>query len=265
MTLYMSKRIWGLLFLVFLAGTMFAQTPFDGTWIANLDTAKLSTKPHVYLLDKGMFQCFSCVPKIDVKADGEDQKVMGSHYIDAVTIRVVDDRTVEETDKREGKTVLTMTRTVSSDGKTLTDKFEDDSEAKAVTGEETYRRVSPGPAGSQALSGSWREEKLSNMSSNGITLNYVSTPDGLKMSDTNGVSYDAKFDGKSYLTIGDPGHTVVTLRRLDPNTIDETDKRDGKIVGMSHMVVSPDGKSMKIVFTDKERGTTSTFVLEKKS
>lgn len=169
----MSKRICGLLFLVFLAGTMFAQTPFDGTWIANLDTAKLSTKPHVYLLGKGMFQCFSCVPKIDVKADGEDQKVMGSHYIDAVTIRVVDDRTVEETDKREGKTVLTMTRTVS----------------------------------------------------------YESTPDGLKMSDTNGVSYDAKFDGKSYLTVGDPGHTMVTLQRLDPNTIDETDKRDGKIVG----------------------------------
>jgi hypothetical protein len=34
---------------------------------------------------------------------------------------------------------------------------------------------------------------------------------------------------------------------------------------MSHMVVLPDGKSMKIVFTDKERGTTSTFGLEKTS
>jgi hypothetical protein len=58
---------------------------------------------------------------------------------------------------------------------------------------------------------------------------------------------------------------MVSLQRLDANTIDETDKRDGKIVGMSHMVVSANGKSMKIVFTDKERGTTSTFVLEKKS
>jgi hypothetical protein len=261
----MSKRRCGLLVSVFLAGTAFAQTPFDGTWIANLDTAQLSKKPHVYLLDKGMFDCSSCVPKINVKANGEDQTVTGSHYTDSVKIRVVDDRTVEETNKRQGKTVLTMTRTVSSDGKILTDKFEDDSEAKAVTGEETYRRVSPGPAGSHALSGSWREEKLSNMSSNGITLNYESTPDGLKMSDTNGLSYDAKFDGKAYLTKGDPGHTMVSLQRLDANTIDETDKRDGKIVGMSHMVVSANGKSMKIVFTDKERGTTSTFVLEKKS
>jgi hypothetical protein len=251
--------------LIFLPAMLFAQTPFDGTWVANLDTAQLSKKPHTYLLDKGMFSCSSCVPKINVKADGQDQKVTGSPYFDTVGIHVVDANTVEEVEKKDGKVVYKTSRVVSADGKTLTDSFEDDSESKPVTGEEVYSLVSKGPAGSHALSGSWREEKLANISSNGITVSYQSTADGLKMSDTNGQSYDAKFDGKDYPIEGDPGHTLVSLKKVDANSVEETDKRDGKVVGMAHISISADGKSMKIVFTDKERGTTSTFMLEKKS
>jgi len=257
------KRL--LVSLLFLAATALAQTPLDGTWVANLDTAQLSKKPHVYLLDKGMYSCSSCVPKINVKADGQDQKVAGSHYFDSVAIHVVDANTVAETDKKDGKIMGTDTSTVSADGKTLTDKFEDDSEAKPVTGEETFSRLNNGPAGSHAISGSWQAKKVSNMSSNGLTLTYQSTAEGLKMSDTNGQSYDAKFDGKDYPVEGDPGHTMVSLKKVDANTVDETDKRDGKIVATSHITVSADGKKMTFVAHDKERGTTSTFTLDKKS
>jgi hypothetical protein len=236
------KRL--LVSLLFLAATALAQTPLDGTWVANLDTAQLSKKPHVYLLDKGMYSCSSCVPKINVKADGQDQKVSGSHYFDSVAIHVVDANTVAETDKKDGKIMGTDTSTVSADGKTLTDKFEDDSEAKPVTGEETFSRLSDGPAGSHAISGSWQAEKVSNVSSNGVTLTYQSTPDGLKMSDNNGQSYDAKFDGKDYPATGTlwpPGWTCV-IAKNGANGFDVTWKKDGKDMYKSTLAASASGR-----------------------
>ena len=254
------------LVLALLAPTMlFAQSPFDGTWMTKLDTAQFSQKPDRYLLNKGMYECSSCVPKYNVKADGTDQKVTGHPYYDTVAVKVVDDHTIEITQKKDGKTMGTDTDSVSSDGKTLTSKFVDQSLDKPVTGEVTSTRVAKGPSGSHAVSGSWRTEKVNSVSDNGLTVTYQGTADGLKMSDPNGQSYDAKFDGKDYPINGDPGHTMVSLKRIGNDTIEETDKRDGKVVGISKMTVSSDGKWITIVFTDKQRGTTMTFKMEKQS
>jgi hypothetical protein len=70
-----------------------------------------------------------------------------------VVVKVVDDHTIELTEKKDGKTMFTGTDTVSSDGNTLTTKFTDETEDKPVTGEVTSTRVSKGPAGSHAVSG----------------------------------------------------------------------------------------------------------------
>jgi hypothetical protein len=154
---------------------------------------------------------------------------------------------------------------VSADGKTLTDKFEDDSEDKPVTGEMIFSRIDKGPAGSHAMSGSWRTEKMANVSSNGITVTLQSTPNGMKMSDNNGQSYDVKFDGKDYPIQGDPGNTMISLKKVDANTMEETDKRNGKVVYTARITVSADGKTITYVGHDRERDRTSTFVLNKKS
>ena len=157
------------------------------------------------------------------------------------------------------------TQTVSADGNTLNDKFTDTTGTQPVTGDVTSTRVSPGPTGSHAVSGSWRTSKVNTVSSNGLTVTYQGTADGLKMSDPNGNSYDAKFDGKDYPIQGDPGHTMVSLKRIGDDTIEETDKRDGKVVGVSRMTVSKDGKSIQVEYTDKQRGTTTSYTMEKQS
>jgi hypothetical protein len=253
-----------LLPLVLLASaTLLAQSPFDGTWMAKLDTAKLPTKPDQYSLNSNMYECLSCVPKVAVKADGTDQKVTGHPYYDTIAVRVVSASSVEIIQKKDGKVMFTDTATVSADGNTLNDRFTDTTGTQPVTGEATSKRVEPAPASSHALSGSWRTEKLSNFSNNGLTVTYQGTADGLKMSDPNGNSYDAKFDGKDYPIQGDPGHTLVSLMRIGNDTIEETDKRDGKIVGVYRMTVSADGKSIHAEYTDKERGTTTTLTMEK--
>ena len=255
-----------LLALVLLASaTLFAQSPFDGTWMTKLDTAKFPTKPDKYTLTNNKYECLTCVPKVEVKSDGTDQKVTGHPYFDSVAVNIVDASSVEIIEKKDGKVMYSDHETVSSDGKTLTDKFTDNSGTQPVTGEMTSTRVSAGPAGSHVLSGAWRTSKVNNISNNGLTVTYQGTENGLKMSDPNGNSYDAKFDGKEYPINGDPGHTMVTLKRVGKDTIEETDKRDGKIVGIYRMTVSPDGKSIKAQYTDKERGTTMSFTMEKQS
>lgn len=242
---------------------LYAQTPFDGTWQAKLDTAQFPKKPQSFLLDKGMYECSSCVPSFKVKADGTDQKVTGHPYFDTIMVKIVDDHSIEMAQKKDGKSMGSDTDTVSSDGNTLTSKFVDTSEEKPVTGEVTMTRVSKGPAGSHAVSGSWRMAKVNSISDNGLSTTFQGTADGLKMSDLNGESYDAKFDGKDYPIQGDPGHTLVSLKRIGNDTIEETDKRNGKVVGVSKMTVSPDGKWITVEYTNKERSTVTTYKMEK--
>jgi hypothetical protein len=131
-------------------------------------------KPDVFLLQDGMYQCKTCVPPIDIKADGQDQKVTGHPYHDSVSVKVVDDRTIEETDRKDEKTVVTSKMVVAPDGKTATFEFSDSSATNGdpVTGTGEITRVAKGPAGSNAISGSWRTSKMENMSDNGTTITY---------------------------------------------------------------------------------------------
>jgi hypothetical protein len=244
---------------------VFAQSPFDGTWMTKLDTAQFPTKPEVYSLNNNMYECLTCVPKISVKADGKDQKVTDHPYYDTVAVNVINASEVELIDKKDGKVMYTDKSTVSRDGKTLTDKYSDTTGTQPVTGEFTMTRVKPGSPGSHAISGSWRVEKVSSVSSNGLTITYKATAGGLKMSDPNGNSYDAKFDGKEYPINGDPGHTMVVLKKIGDRTIEETDKRDGKVVGVFRMTVAADGKSIQAEYNNKLQGTTTKFTMEKQS
>ena len=83
------------------------------------------------------------------------------------------------------------------------------------------------------------------------------------MSTPTGESYTARLDGKDYPVKGAYGWDSVSLKRLDDSTIEETDKRNGKVVEVVKMTVSPDGKKMTVVAMDKLTGRTSTYVAEK--
>jgi len=238
-----------------------AQSAFDGTWKVNLDTAKFPEKPDEFLLKDGMYQCKTCVPPIEVKADGQDQKVTGQPYFDTLSVKVVDDRTIEETQKKNGKTVGTSKSWVSPDGNTMMFEFNDSSATNAdpVTGKGQSTRVAKGPAGSHAISGSWRLAKIDDVSDNGLSFTFKVTGDTVEMTSPTGQSYTAKLDGTDAPYKGDPGTTSVSVMKKGPNTLEETDKRDEKVIAVSVMTVSADGKTMKIATEDKLRGTHSDF------
>ncbi|HEY6293598.1 MAG TPA: hypothetical protein VI455_18760 [Terriglobia bacterium] len=241
----------------------FAQSPFDGTWRTNMDQSKLSPKPYVFSLNAGMYDCSSCSPKIHVKGDGQDQAVTGQPY-DTVSVNEVDSKSIAATTKKSGKTVTEQTRTVSDDGNTLTVKVTSHPENgdQPVSVEVTYTRVGKAPAGANATSGAWRVNKVQE-SENGLTTTYTSSGDELTMSTPTGASYTAKLDGKDYPVKGSYTYNSVSLKRVDDRTIEETDKRDGKVVEAVKMTVGPDEKKMTVVATNKLTGATSTFVAEK--
>jgi hypothetical protein len=258
----MTKRTLLLLTAAFLMPALAAaQSAFDGTWKGDVNSAKFPEKPDVYVLKDGMYSCKTCVPAISVKADGTDQKVAGHPYFDMMNIKVVDDKTIEETDKKDGKVVATSKTWVSADGKALMFEFSDSSATNGapVTGKGSEMRVAKGPDGSHAISGSWKMAKMDQLSDNGMTLTYKTSGDSITMTTPNGQSYTAKMDGTEAPYKGDPGTTSVSVKKTGPNSLEETDKRDGKVIAVVKITVSADGKTIKFAVDDKLHGTQSEF------
>ena len=154
--LYMKR----LIFLLLLSPVVsFGQSPFDGTW---LFTAPLPQEPAIYLLAQGKFRCSGCLANLEIEADGDDHKVAETDYWDTVNVQSVDAHTVVFIVKKAGRTMFTEVDVVSGDGGELTQMVKDTTEGATVTIETRNRRIAPKrPAGSHAISGSWRPYKTS--------------------------------------------------------------------------------------------------------
>jgi hypothetical protein len=255
-----------LLFVILLLPILAWAAPnLDGTWKIDVNKVQFPEKPDTWVLQKGLYQCPTCVPKVDIKADGKDQPVSGSKYYDTMAVKVVDDKTIEVTNKKGGKVVAIEKFTLSADSKSLTIEFSEFPEAskQPITGKITQIRVAAGPSGSHALSGSWRIQKADAVSDNALIFTYKSTPNGMTSSSPTGQSYDAKFDGKDYPVKGDAGGSMVSLTKVNDSSFIETYKRDGKIVEVDQITVSADGKTLSVKSENKERGTTATFTATK--
>jgi hypothetical protein len=258
----MKRILLGGVALVLLApDPVLAASPFDGTWKADVSSAQLPKKPNVYELKGGMYECKSCVPAVSVKADGMDHAVTGHPYYDMEAVKVVDDHTVEITDKKNGKVTYTGKQTVAPDGKMMSFEFSDSSATNSapVMGKGTAVRIAAGLAGAHAVSGSWRTVSYASISDNGLTTTYKVDGNTLTMTTPTGQRYAATMDGKSAAMTGDPGTSSVSVMKLADNKVRETDRRGDKVIGVATMTVSADGKTMNVISEDKLRGTTMTY------
>jgi hypothetical protein len=237
------------------------QSPFDGTWKIDMNKVTFPQKPDVFLLQNGMYSCKTCTPPYTVKADGTDQPVSGHPYFDSVAIKVVNDHEIQETDKKGGKTVATSDVVISADGKTATYTFTDSSNTNggaAVKGKGSSTLVAKGPAGSHAASGSWREDKMESLSDNAIVWTYKVAGNQVTMTNPTGQTYTATFNGADAAMKGDPGISSVSVKKMG-NTLEESDKRDGKVIGVFKVTVAADGKTAKASYTDTRQNRTTQF------
>jgi hypothetical protein len=243
-----------------------AQKVFDGTWKIDMNKVDFSKKPDVFVLQKGMYSCKTCTPPYTIKADGTDQVVKGHPYFDTVAIKVVDGRTIEETDKKAGQVVGTSHSSLSADGDTMHFSFIDSSNTNGgppVTGRGSATRVAKGPEGSDPISGSWRTTAIQGLSDNAMMWSYKVSGDEITMSAPTGQTYTAKVNGPDVPMKGDPGVTSVSVKMIGSNTLEETDKRNGKVISVFKLTVESDGKTAKAVAEDKLQNRTTEFAVEK--
>jgi hypothetical protein len=242
-----------------------AQSRFDGTWKIDLDARQPPTKPEVYLLRGGVYRCPSCDPPLDIQADGRDHKITGEACYDTVSLKVVDDRTTEETDKRNGKTVGTSRMTVSSDGSTATFEWTESCNAKGdlVSGKDIMSRIEKGPQGAHPVSGSWQITKRVQASDNALIVTLKLEGDTFSFADPTGQGYEAKLDGTETPIRGDLENTLVSVKRIGEDTIEETDKRGGKTVEVVRFTASADGMAISVTMEDKVKESTRQFFLRK--
>jgi hypothetical protein len=55
----------------------------------------------------------------------------------------------------------------------------------------------------------------------------------------------------------------VSVKMMGKDTLEETDKRDGKVIGVFKMTVAADGKTAKASFDDKLQNRTTDFNVTK--
>jgi hypothetical protein len=262
----MNKKLYFACSLLFVAAFSLsalshAQSPFDGTWRTNMATAKLTPKPNVFYLSQGWYHCVTCSPVVEVRADGTDQPVTGQAY-DTVSVKEVDDKTIETVTKKAGKVVAEQTRTVSKDGKTLTVKTTNHpmNSDKPITAESVAKLVGIAPAGVHATSGTWKIEKVT-QSDNGLLFTLKATADELTYSDPTGEGFAAKFDGTDASVKGAYAYNTVSLKKVNASTIEETFKRDSTVVLVAKLTVS--GKTLTREVTNKLTDRTNTYTATK--
>jgi hypothetical protein len=253
MSTHVLKALFILLLLV--PGALLAQSPFDGTWVLD---PPVPQKPLEYILANGVFRCNGCIANVELKADGLDHKIPETDYWDTLNVQTLDARAVEIVAKKAGKTMYMEFVSVSADGATLTQVIKDTTGSDTVTIQTLARRLEKGAPDAHAISGSWRAYQT-NRSSNGSVITYKCTKEGFSAETPLGEKYAAKFDGKFYSVEDDPGHTLIAAKLLDPSTVELTHKRNDKIVSVARMTVAPDGKTIHVIFENKDTGTTTTF------
>ncbi|MGH8190989.1 MAG: hypothetical protein ACREP2_06040 [Rhodanobacteraceae bacterium] len=242
----------------------FAQSAFNGTWKTDVNSMKGTGTPAVIHLKDGMYESNS-VPPIKVKADGEDHAVTGHPGFDTVAIKVLNDHSIQETDKKDGKVVSTWTITVAADGKTATYEFTNDSGASPVTGKLMVKRIAKGAPGSNAVAGTWQFEHYGDISASALTASYKVDGDTVSFSDPTGDSYTAKINGKAVPYTDGSGitGTTVSVKRLGKRSLRETFSRDGKVTSTNTMTVAANGQTMKTVSHNMRMKRSMTSVAHK--
>ena len=247
--------------LALLPALAFGGSALDGTWKLRVGSMKAMGRPDSRLIVNGMYSCASCVPAIEnVPADGAFHAVKGHAYYDDIRVSIKGPSEIEITTQRAGKPVSTTTYTVSADGHTARGRFTDYTGRAPASGSFTAKRVGHAPAGAHAASGSWLLQGLTEVNEAASVYTYLMSADGFSMK-SNGQSYEAKFDGRQYPVVGDPGGTRVLLKKIDENTVHETDYRQGEVV--DEVRLSASANTLKMTDRNVAHGQTMTMTFDR--
>lgn len=238
----------------------------NGTWKADLQSIKFEGRPNELLLQGGTYKCATCMPPLTLAADGQFHPVADRPYFDSMSVRAVDDRTVEIRRRRDQRQVSSATLQVAADGNVLTTKFTNANNPNVapIEGTETARRVRPAPTGAHLVSGQWAPDRVQDYSEDALNVTFRIAGGQVTMN-AQGESYTAELSGPAVAMQGDAGGTMVAVTREGANGLRETMTRGGKEVGVTLIVPSADGNSITFTNTDPRDGSKATWTATKQS
>jgi hypothetical protein len=175
-----------------------------------------------------------------VRFDGKPYSVDGSK--NTIVWKQIDKNHFERTIFEDGKLVTTRRIQISDDGKTLTQETERTLvDGKKDVATEGFRRTT-GEA--QGLAAIW--QLVSYHSTIPLQVTFEAMGDRLKVSVNDGRGYTAGLDGKPVARTGPAviSGSMVALKLIDAQTIEEAQSREGVPTGKATMTISADGKTM---------------------
>lgn len=241
-----------------------AALAIDGTYKADVASAKLSTKPDVFTIKDGQYDCTSCTPPYKIAADGAPHTVADRDYWDAASVKVVDANTIDFARYRKAAVVGTTKVVLSPDGQTLTytSTSSDNAEGKAVTSTFKSKRSGPAPAGAHATSGSWVATNVgAQLAEEAITADISFKGDTVTQKFKTGESYTAKLGGPQVLLVGDKAGMTIAVVAAGKG-FKETDYVGGKAV-MEYVYTPVDATTVTMTAKNLKSGTTEEFTLKK--
>lgn len=241
-----------------------AASPIDGTWKAEISSAKLSTKPDVWSIKEGVYACSSCTPPYKIAADGKPHLVAGRDYWDAAAVSVVDASSIAMTRYRAGAEVGSTKVTVSPDGQMLTwvSTSADNAKNMPVTSTSMSKRVGPAPVGTHAASGSWQAvNEGAQIAEENLVATMSMSGKVVKFAMATGENYTATIGGPKVPFVGDKAGAMVTVAAAGKGFV-ETDYVKGKVIG-TYTYVPVDATTLKMTAYNAKAKTTDEYMLKK--
>jgi hypothetical protein len=194
-----------------------------------------------------------------ITADGTDQPV---HFGRTISITPEGPNDWKMVIKKDGKVLSSMTHTLSDGGKSQTIKG---TETKPDGTTSDFNVVLKKVSGGSSWAGTWEstdvkftspdEWNIGPYEGDGLTFNTPAYQDTLSM----------KFDGKDYEEKGPnvaPGSTSAG-KRVNPHTLDVTDKVKGQVMDHTKFEVSQDGETLTLTIHETGQPKALTIVYDK--
>lgn len=237
-----------------------ANDPFLGEWKLNSAKSKLidvmkveSVAGNKYAFDFGAGSAETIV------TDGTDQPgIAGTTF--SVTVEGPDSWKVIR--KKDGRILLTAFWKLSKDGNTLRDDYtEFGTDGTSSNVKYVYQRT----AGTSGFAGTWEG---SSETLNAVIVLKVQPYEGDGLSFINaseGTTTNVKFDGKDYPKAGANvmAGSACSARRVNEDTLEMTDKFNGKIKDTRHIQLSADRKTLTTTVHVPGRREPDVLVFER--
>jgi hypothetical protein len=227
-----------------------ASDPLVGTWLLSVEESRIRGGMRVTIERRGgAFRYSSAGVEFTALFDGDDYPIRGVSSHATVSLKRVDEHTIERIYKRDGNPVSGATLTVSPDGRFLTVKIRRlGVESAAQQWTNTYQKV-PGSSGMDRFAGIWERNPIRSLGNSLSTLTFELLEGGTLRFRADQVEYSAPPDAHTHKVIGTIVADSVSLKRINSRTLEEVWKDSGEAVATVLRVLSEDGNNMTATAT----------------